>query len=767
MLFQKFTTLNYLDELNSVQRDAVTAIDGPVMVIAGPGSGKTRVLTYRIAHIINSGVPPQNILSLTFTNKAAREMKERIGKVVGRSAHWVWAGTFHSIFSRILRNEAEKIGYSGDFTIYDSDDSKNLVAAIIKEMNLNKEDYNPGVIRNRISSAKSNLITPKMYIANEELMKQDFLAKRPETGKIYNAYMKRCIKANAMDFDDLLLQTYILFKNNKENVLDKYRARFTHILVDEFQDTNFLQYAIIKKLCYYDGSPMNICIVGDDAQSIYAFRGATIDNILNFEKDFSHLRTYKLEQNYRSTNHIVAAANSVIKKNEKQINKTIWTSSEGGEKIRLVRTLTDSEEGKRVADLILEVKNRHHIPNNEIAILYRTNSQSRSFEEFLRKVNVPYKVFGGMSFYQRKEVKDLLAYFRVAVNPNDEEALKRIINYPKRGIGNTTIQKLTDLAGEENITLFEALKMLQVSGKAGTTLADFVQLIEKFRQKSKTLDAYDAARLIAKESGIMAELNRDDTIEGISRKENIVALLDAVKEYTDEDILEDEEDEMDAKTLSNYLRNVALISDLDSENKEGEEEKVTLMTIHSAKGLEFDAVFVVGLEENLFPGYLSMKSAQDIDEERRLFYVSITRARKFLYLTYANSRYQYGSMRFNDPSRFIEEIDPEALDLAQAGRSFNQMNAVESPLRSGISGGIPLRKVVNKSVNVDMTDFKPSSANDIQTGMRVLHPKFGEGKVLSIDGVNANRVATIFFKDVDMDQQKRVMLKFAKLQIID
>lgn len=760
--------MNYLDELNPVQRAAVTTIDGPVMVIAGPGSGKTRVLTYRIAHIINSGVPANNILSLTFTNKAAREMKERIEKVIGKSANYVWAGTFHSIFSRILRNEAEKIGYTRDFTIYDSDDSKNLIAAIIKEMNLNKDDYNPNAVKNRISSAKSNLITPKMYVANDELTKQDFFAKRPEIGKIYNTYMKRCIKANAMDFDDLLLQTYILLKNNKEEVLQKYRSRFTHILVDEFQDTNFLQYSIIKKLVHYEGSPSNICIVGDDAQSIYAFRGATIDNILNFEKDFPHLKTFKLEQNYRSTNHIVSAANSVIKKNEKQINKTIWTSSDGGEKIKLIRTLTDSEEGKRVADLILEVKNRYHVPNNEIAILYRTNSQSRSFEEFLRKANIPYKVFGGMSFYQRKEVKDLLAYFRVAVNPSDEEALKRIINYPKRGIGNTTIQKLSDLARENELTLFEALKKLQINGKGGVTIADFVLLVEKFHQKAISLDAYEVARFIAKESGIMAELNKDDTIEGISRKENMVALIDAVKEFTDEDVMEEDQEEVEAKSLANYLRNVALISDLDSENKEGEEEKVTMMTIHSAKGLEFDAVFVVGLEENLFPGYLSMKSAQDIDEERRLFYVSITRARKYLFLTYSNSRYQYGTMRFNDPSRFIEEIDPEALDLTQAGRNINnQMGRTEAPLKSGISGGIPLRRVVNNTVNVDMSEFKPSPSSDIVVGMKVLHPKFGEGKVLSIDGINANRVATIFFKDVDTDQQKRIMLKHAKLQIID
>lgn len=758
--------MNYLDELNSVQRDAVTNIDGPVMVIAGPGSGKTRVLTYRIAHIINSGVSPEKILSLTFTNKAAREMKERIEKVVGHKAHRVWAGTFHSVFSRILRVEAEKIGYPKDFTIYDTDDSKNLLSAIIKEMGLNKDDYNANVIRGRISSAKSNLITPKMYLADDELMRQDRMANRPEMGNIYNKYMKRCIKAGAMDFDDLLLQTFILLQNNADHVLEKYRSRFSHLLVDEFQDTNFLQYAIIKKLSKYQESPMNICIVGDDAQSIYAFRGATIDNILNFEKDFPMLRTFKLEQNYRSTSHIVSAANSVIDKNQKQIKKKIWTNVVSEDKIKVIRALSDSEEGKKVTDLILEIKNRKHISNNEIAILYRTNSQSRVFEEFLRKANLPYKVFGGMSFYQRKEVRDLLAYFRAAVNPKDEEALKRIINYPKRGIGDTTLQKVIEFANLADITLFEALKNTENKGRTGTTIHTFIQMMEKFHHLIQTLDAYEAALVIAKESGIMAELNKDNTIEGMSRKENTVALLDGIKEFTSEDVMEEGQQEISNKSMATYLQNVALISDLDTSGEEIN-EKITLMSVHSAKGLEFDTVFVVGLEENLFPSFLSMKKPEEIDEERRLFYVAITRARKYLFLSYANSRYQYGNMRYNDPSRFLEEIEPEVLDITGAGRAASgNKNIFDEPAKAGISGGIPIRKVFNNTPVVDLANFKPSPSSEIQTGMVVLHARFGEGKVLAIDGVNANKVATIFFQNIDSDQQKRIMLKFAKLQII-
>lgn len=735
------------------------------MVIAGPGSGKTRVLTYRIAHIINSGVSPERVLSLTFTNKAAREMKERIEKVVGTKANRVWAGTFHSVFSRILRVEAEKIGYPKDFTIYDTDDSKNLVSTIIREMGLNKDDYNANTLRGRISSAKSNLITPKMYLADDELMRQDRMANRPETGNIYNAYMKRCIKAGAMDFDDLLLQTFILLQHNTDNVLEKYRSRFSHLLIDEFQDTNFLQYAIIKKLAKYEGSPMNICIVGDDAQSIYAFRGATIDNILNFEKDFPMLQTFKLEQNYRSTTHIVSAANSVIDRNQKQIKKKIWTDVVSEDKIKVVRALSDSEEGKKVTDLILEVKNRKHISNNEIAILYRTNSQSRVFEEFLRKANLPYKVFGGMSFYQRKEVRDLLAYFRAAVNPKDEEALKRIINYPKRGIGDTTLQKVIDFANVTDTTLFEALKNAESKGRSGTVIQSFIQMMEKFHQTVQTLDAYEAALVIARDSGIMAELNKDNTIEGMGRKENTMALLDGIKEFTSEDVLEEDQQEMSSKSMATYLQNVALISDLDASGEETN-EKITLMSVHSAKGLEFDAVFVVGLEENLFPSFLSMKKAEEIDEERRLFYVAITRARKHLFLTYANSRYQYGNMRYNDPSRFLEEIDQEALDISGAGRTIAGRHAFDEPVKAGVSGGIPIRKVFNNTPVVDLANFKPSPSSEIQTGMVVLHARFGEGKVLAIDGVNANKVATIFFHDIDSDQQKRIMLKFAKLQII-
>jgi DNA helicase-2/ATP-dependent DNA helicase PcrA len=748
--------LTYLDELNGVQRQAVTQINGPVMVIAGPGSGKTRVLTYRIAHIIDRGIPAENILSLTFTNKAAKEMKERIAKVVGPKVHKVWAGTFHSIFAKILRIEAEKIGYPSHFTIYDADDSKNLVASIIKEMGLPKEDYNPNHIRNRISSAKSNLITPKMYLSNDELMRQDRLANRAEMGTIYQKYMQRCRKAAAMDFDDLLLQTYVLFQNNPDQVLEKYRKKFQYLLVDEFQDTNYLQYAIIKKLSKYETSPQNICIVGDDAQSIYAFRGATIDNILNFEKDFPHLITFKLEQNYRSTPFIVSAANSVIENNRKQIKKTIWTDQQEGEKIKILKTLTDSEEGKRVSDLIQEVKNRNHIPNTEIAILYRTNSQSRVFEEFLRKANLPYRVYGGMSFYQRKEVKDLLAYFRAAVNPNDEEAIKRIVNYPKRGIGNTTLQKVIEYGQIHDLTLLDSLRVASGKNKSGAQLESFVKMMDKFHRAAQEKDAYQCAELIVKESGILGELNKDNSIEGISRKENTAALLDGVKEFTDEDVIQEGENEFSNKSLATYLQTIALLSDLDTQDNEIT-ERITLMSVHSAKGLEFDAVFVVGMEEELFPSFLSMKKPEEIDEERRLFYVAITRARKFLFLTYAQSRYQYGNLKYNSPSRFLEEIDAASLEN----------NPARQEVKNGVSGGIPIRKVFNTSVAVDLSNFKASPSSDIREGMLILHPKFGKGKVEKIDGSPLNRVATIFFESLDSDAQKRIMLKFAKLQILE
>ncbi|MEO1255185.1 MAG: UvrD-helicase domain-containing protein, partial [Bacteroidota bacterium] len=535
------TTQDYLKELNEVQRQAVVATEGPVLVVAGPGSGKTRVLTYRVAHLIETKAKPWEILMLTFTNKAAREMKERIANVVGSSANSVWAGTFHSIFARILRIEAEKIGYPSNFTIYDTDDSKSVIKAILKELNLDAQVYNVNAILSRISSAKTNLITPRLYEQNNELRQQDRMAKRPHMHEIYKKYTARCKRAGAMDFDDLLYRFFELLQRNTDGVLDKYRERFKYVMVDEFQDTNHLQYRIVQKLVHYPGSAHNICAVGDDAQSIYAFRGATIQNILDFEKDFKPhgIRVYKLEQNYRSTSHIVQAANELITYNKNQIPKTIWSHKGVGQRIKLIKALTDTEEGKRVADLISEQKNRHHLSNKDIAILYRTNAQSRVFEEYLRRYNIPYRVFGGLSFYQRKEVKDLVAYLRLAVNPNDEEALRRVINYPRRGIGASSIDKVSQLAGQEEKTMWEVLPNAALSTRAKNSITDFIQLIKSFQQKAKSDNAYEVARFILAKSGLHTVLKADTTIEGANRMENVNSLMDGIKEFVESDLEED------------------------------------------------------------------------------------------------------------------------------------------------------------------------------------------------------------------------------------
>ncbi len=761
---------DYLSQLNDVQRAAVTTLKGPVMVIAGPGSGKTRVLTYRIAHMINTGIPPRSILALTFTNKAAKEMKARIAKVVGAQANTVWAGTFHSIFARILRSEADKIGFPKDFTIYDTDDSKNLLKTIISQLNLDPKVYNPNVIRNRISSAKSNVIPPKAYAQNEQLLTEDRMAKRPYTVKIYEEYVKRCKRSGAMDFDDLLYQFFILLYKNPDQVLEKYRDRFKYVLVDEFQDTNFLQYAIVKKLINYPGSEHNICIVGDDAQSIYAFRGATIDNILDFEKDYSDLKTYKLEQNYRSTGHIVQAANQVIMYNKKQLQKKIWSDKGGGQKIKVLATLSESEEGKKVADLILEQKNRHHLANSDIAILYRTNSQSRVFEEFLRKANIPYKVFGGMSFYQRKEVKDFLAYLRVVVNPVDEEALKRIINYPKRGIGKTTVDKIGKYAAEEGKPMWTVLEEAPVGNAAKKKLADFAAMMRTFAKKAETLDAYDLAIYVAKQSKIKSTLESDKSIEGMGRMENLNALFDGIKDFTEDDEVVDDAI-MPEKTLAAYLQSIALYTDLDE--KKDDTEYVTLMTTHAAKGLEFPSVFVVGMEEDLFPSFMSKNDAQGVEEERRLFYVAITRAEQYLTLSFAKSRYQYGQTRYPEPSRFLDEISVEhleggAIKRSAASTDFRNFES-KSSFGSGsggakLSGNFKVLKPKARPLAIDPKDFKPSPGDAIQSGQKVLHLKFGEGKVTSVDGTGKGRVATVHFPEAG---SKRLMLKFAKLQILN
>ena len=754
---------SYLDELNDVQRAAVTTSEGPVLVIAGPGSGKTRVLTYRIAHLIEKGVPPWEILALTFTNKSAKEMKERIVKVVGEKGNRVWAGTFHSIFARILRVEADKIGYPSSFSIYDTDDSKSLVNSITKEMNLDPKVYNSNAVRSRISSAKSNLIPPKAYEADQELSTQDRMSKRPYIYEIYKKYMARCKKAGAMDFDDLLFQLFRLLYQNPDNVLEKYQQRFKYLLVDEFQDTNHLQYSIIKKLVKYKDSPVNICVVGDDAQSIYAFRGATIDNILNFGKDYKNLKTFKLEQNYRSTEHIVKAANALIIKNEKQIPKEIWSDKGAGEKINVIQTVTDAEECKRVADVILEQKNRFHLRNSEIAILYRTNSQSRIFEEYLRRYNILYKVYGGLSFYQRKEVKDLLAYLRLTINRSDEEALKRVINYPRRGIGKSSVDKIIAKATETGETMWQAIPLTPLSARAKASLANFIKIITSSKKKADQLNAYEAAVFATKASGLLDELKKDTTLEGMGRLENVNSLLDGIKDFVENDEIIDEATLPD-KTLASYLQNIALHTSQDNEEDDG--DYVTLMSVHSAKGLEFKSVFVTGMEDTLFPSFMSLDSREGVDEERRLFYVAITRAEQLLTLSYAKGRYKFGELRYNPPSRFLSEIPLEHLSAAYSVGSRPTLSNEGGTAR--VVGNFKSRRgtVAAPTSVVDPKNFKPNHHSEIQTGMKILHLKFGEGKVLSIDGAVDNRVATILFQGID-NPQRRIMLKFAKLQVVE
>lgn len=754
---------NYLNSLNTVQKDAVTTLNGPVLVIAGPGSGKTRVLTYRIAHILQSGISADRILSLTFTNKAAKEMQERIHSVVGASANGIWAGTFHSLFSRILRMEAHHIGYPTSFTIYDTEDSKNVLSALIKELNLDKETYQVNNLRNRISAAKSALVTPTMYEANAEFLRQDKAAGRPMIATLYRKYTERCKRAGAMDFDDLLYRLYELLQRNPENILDKYREKFKYVMVDEFQDTNHLQYAIIRKLVHFEGSTRNICVVGDDAQSIYSFRGATIQNILDFENDFKPfgIQVFKLEQNYRSSEEIVQAANVLIQHNTKQIQKKIWSHKGAGHKIKVIRSVSDSEEGKQVINTLTELRNRYHLSFSDIAILYRTNAQSRVFEEYCRRENIPYKVFGGLSFYQRKEVKDLIAYLRVIINPSDDEALKRIINYPRRGIGDTSIQKMLQMSAEKEVPLWEVVKVEGINNqKAPKLLKQFVEMILSFTEKKDSENAFDLATMAAKQSGLIDLLKADSTPEGVSKVENVNALLDAVKNFVDED----ESDQLDGqldKSLVSFLQSIALYTDMD--DKEAGDETVTLMSVHSAKGLEFKAVFVTGLEENLFPSHMSMDTAEGLDEERRLFYVAITRAETFLTISYSLSRYKFGQMKYSEMSRFLEELPGEYLESTSPMRSNNR--SVQTT--STVTGFAPnTRKPLNKMPDkFNAEDFKASPPETLSSGMTVVHQKFGIGKITKIDGGRENRVATILFRDID-EPERRLMLKFAKLQII-
>jgi DNA helicase-2/ATP-dependent DNA helicase PcrA len=763
--------MNYLDELNDVQRQAVIATEGPVMIVAGPGSGKTRVLTYRIAYLMELAVDPFRILALTFTNKAAAEMRERVAKIMGNEARNLYIGTFHSVFARILRYEAGRMGYPSNFSIYDTDDSRSLLKSIIKEQGLNDSLYKPAIVHNRISSAKNSLISPQEYQNDVNIVADDHAAGRPKIGLLYELYAKRCFMAGAMDFDDLLYKMYYLLEKFPD-ILYKYQNRFRYIMIDEFQDTNGAQYAIIKKL---GDVHQNICVVGDDAQSIYSFRGATIANILNFEKDYPELKIFKLEQNYRSTKHIVHAANKVIGNNTMQITKEIWTENHPGEKIKLLRALSDNDEGKLVVDGLFEEKMRNQRMNKDFAILYRTHAQSRAFEEALRRLNIPYVVYGGISFYQRKEIKDLVAYLRLTVNHFDEESLKRIINYPTRGIGQTSVEKALLAANDHGLRLWEALERfneLLPGNRAANAIHDFVSKIKTFSLMLKTHNAFDIASHIAKSSGLLQELYNDKTIEGLSRYENLQELLNGIKEFTErvpfegKDPIEQEWVTIDGeilneksvdRSLGSYLQEITLLTDADKDN--GSEDRVKMMTIHSAKGLEFPCVYVVGLEENLFPNQMSMGTREELEEERRLFYVAITRAQHKLTLTFATTRYRYGNLTYSEQSRFIDEIDPRVVDKQFNHREMNASSREEKFSKVTI----PLMKQP-LYVHKPATDFVADDFNKIQVGMEVEHQRFGVGKVLHLEGNAKDKMATIFFQN--NVGQKKIMLRYARLRIV-
>src|ERR1043165_914069 len=655
--------MDYLQGLNERQREAVLHINGPLMIVAGAGSGKTKVLTTRIAHLMRNGVDSFNILALTFTNKAAAEMKERVEHILGNNeARNLYIGTFHSVFARILRAEANRLGYPNNFTIYDTDDAKSIIKDIVKEMNLDDKHYKPSYIYNRISAAKNSLVAPVMYKQDSSIQTEDARSNRPLIGDSYERYAKLCFRNGAMDFDDLLFKMYVLLQNFPE-ALAKYQHRFQYILIDEYQDTNTAQYAIIKML---GAVHENICVVGDDAQSIYSFRGATVQNILQFQDDYEDVKIVKLEQNYRSTQSILNVANNIIGNNKNQIPKNLWTENQHGEKIKLVRTLTDNDEGRFVADAITEMKLRNHFPNKDFVVLYRTNAQSRSFEESLRRMNIPYRLIGGISFYQRKEIKDFLAYLRVIINAQDEEMLKRIINYPVRGIGKTSIDKIQLAAGQTEKTFWDVLQFPEMHGIRGagaTAMENFVTMIKAFQTMLAKGNAYDMAFAVGKQTGLVAELYNDKSVEGLARYENVQELLNSIKEFTE---TPDEEGELREKSLGAYLQQITLLTDADKDDPENQ-DAVKLMTIHAAKGLEFPCVFAVGLEENLFPNSMSLYDRADLEEERRLFYVVITRAKDRLLVTYANSRYRFGSLVQNEPSRFIEEIPSAYLDRTFTG----------------------------------------------------------------------------------------------------
>jgi DNA helicase II / ATP-dependent DNA helicase PcrA len=757
--------MDYLAGLNEPQRQAVEHIDGPLMIIAGAGSGKTRVLTYRTAYLIEKGVDPFSILLLTFTNKAAGEMRHRIENVIGTQAKNIWMGTFHSVFAKILRFEGTRLGYTSNFSIYDTDDSKSLIRALIKEQNLDDKIYKVNLVLNRISNAKNRLIGPDQYMASSVLEQEDRYAKIPMMGQLYKLYCQRCFQANAMDFDDLLFQTNILFRDHLD-VLNKYQHKFKHVMVDEFQDTNVSQYLITKKLSAVN---QNICVVGDDAQSIYAFRGADIQNILNFERDYPDLTTIKLEENYRSTKAIVAVANSIIARNKTQLKKDVFTSNEDGDQIEIIRAGSDNEEGRIIASTILETRQRDGLIWSDFAILYRTNAQSRSFEESLRRLNIKYKIVGGLSFYQRKEIKDVLGYLRFVVNQQDEEAFKRIINLPKRGIGDTTIAKIAITAAEQNTSVWDVVANIQqFQGVRGTApIEQFADLIKSYKLMVEVegKDAYEVASHVAKTSGLVRELYEDKTVEGLARYQNVQELLNAVKQFVDSEENED-------KSLATFLQSVSLLTNADTTEDPNDTDKVTLMTVHSAKGLEFKHVFLVGLEEDLFPSQMMLQSQADLEEERRLFYVAITRAEKKLMISYAESRYQFGRLKSCEPSRFIDELDSTYLKMAKTPgkkdvsnyRPVQKTGFVEKSTNVSAAQLIQKPKQNTNYQHVPSADFKQSDPMSLQEGQRVEHQKFGFGTIAKLEINGAERKAHITFEQGV--GEKTLLLSFAKLMII-
>ena len=807
---------DYLQGLNEPQKEAVLHRDGPMLIVAGAGSGKTKVLTTRIAHLMANGVDAFHILALTFTNKAAAEMKERVERILGNNeARNLYIGTFHSVFARILRAEADKLGYPRNFTIYDTDDAKSVVKAVVNELGLDDKHYKPNTVYNRISAAKNGLITAAEYMNDYAFQQEDVRANRPMLGQIFDGYCKRCFKNGAMDFDDLLLKFYLLLSTHPES-LSKYQRKFKYIMIDEYQDTNNAQYQIIKLL---GAMHENVAVVGDDAQSIYSFRGATIENILQFQKDYDEVKVVILEQNYRSSQSILHVANNVIANNKGQLPKKLWTANDEGDKIKLVRTATDNDEGKYVSDAIQEQKLRNHFRNSDFAILYRTNAQSRSFEESLRRMNIAYRIYGGVSFYQRKEIKDVLSYLRVIVNPGDEEALKRIINFPARGIGKTTIEKAILFANNNNISFWNVLERAAEFGYRANTLEvirNFVVMIKMFQSELQKKNAYDLAIIVGKSTGIIKELFNDKTTEGLARYENIQELLNSIKEFVDTAPLnppnggtyeslqipeqtivkiDSETGELlsggevspaggdleGAKSLGSYLQQITLLTDAD-DNK-GESDVVKLMTIHAAKGLEFPVVFVGGLEETLFPSAMSINTREELEEERRLFYVAVTRAKTKLWLTYANTRYRFGNLTQNEPSRFIDELPEERIDRAYAngnmknnqsgwnsGNAFDKLRSVwkkpeteDRPRYTDKPSYLNTNPAVKIKEHIPSSDFAPSDTSNLQEGQKVEHQKFGFGEVIKMEGAAHNPIATVKFEH---NGEKKIMLNYAKLKII-